>query len=151
MDHNELSEISAPSEVSAPPAIALADEEHRFVAVTAAFASVIGYTPEELFGKTFEEFTHPADADVDGDLCRRMFRGELDAFDMTKRYIHKDGHYVRILLSVTCARGKNGTIQYAVAQIRPLGGLMPGATMPAFQHADEPNDEVDRIKRAMFF
>jgi len=151
MDMHLSPEISADVNLNAPPAIALVDESHRFLAVTAAFAAVIGYTPGELFGKTFEQITHPADADVDSDLTQRVFSGELASYDMTKRYYHKDGHIVRILLTVTVARGESDKARFAVAQIRPLGDMLPSTTMPAFQHADEPNDEVERIKRAMFF
>ena len=131
--------------------VALVGHDHKFIAVTPAFAAVVGYTPEELHGRTFEQITHPADIDIDSDLAQRVFRGELAQYEMAKRYIHKDGHIVRILLNVTTARGKSGEIHCAVSTIVPLGDVLPATPLPTFQHEDEPNDQIERIKKAMLW
>ena len=141
---------SADTQPRQAPAIAIVSKNHKFMSVTDAFASIVGYSPDELFGKTFEHITHPADVDIDSDLVSRLFRGELEYYEMAKRYVHKDGHLVRILLTVSAGRGDKGVIQNAIAKIHPLGSLLPRTTLPSFQHADEPNEQIERIKNAMF-
>jgi len=138
------------TQIRPPPSIALVGKDHRFTVVTVAFAAAVGYLPEELIGLKFEHITHPADVDIDSDLSHRLFRGELEHYEIAKRYVHKAGHLVRILLAVSAGRGMNGKIHSAIAKMYPLGTLLPGTTLPSFQHADEPNEQIERIKNAMF-
>ena len=89
--------------------------------------------------------------DIDSDLATRLFRGEIDHYEMAKRYVRKDRSIVRILLTVSIARAKNGRILCAISKIQPITQLPPGTTLPSFQHDDEPNDQIERIKNAMFW
>lgn len=130
-------------------AIALIDQHHRIAAVTGAMAELLGYSVAEMCGMTFEQITYPPDVDIDADLAGRMFEGEIDSYEMVKRYVRKDGSLLRVLLTAVVVRDPQGRIVHGIGQIRPLGNT-PAKAMPIFQHSGEPNDEIDRIKRAMF-
>jgi PAS domain S-box-containing protein len=128
-------------------ATALVLPNHCLAAVSDSFAALIGYTSRELCGRTFESFTYAADADIDSDLANRVFRGELPEYEIIKRYVHKDGRLMRLLLHASTLRDASGRIVYGVARLR--SGIGQTRSLPTFQHPGEPNEEIERIKRAV--
>jgi PAS domain S-box-containing protein len=66
----------------------------RILRANAAMCKFVGYSEEELLGRTALDITHPADRKLSRELGDRQAAGELVAFDVEKRYIHKDGHVV---------------------------------------------------------
>ena len=63
----------------APIGIALVGLDRRFFRVNRALASIVGYTPEELTGLSFQDITHPEDVDVDVEAARKLERGRSRA------------------------------------------------------------------------
>ena len=47
---------------------------------------IVGYSREELLGKTFQDITHPDDLDADVGLLRQVLAGERSGYQMEKRY-----------------------------------------------------------------
>ncbi len=76
------------------------------------FAQMLGYAPEEMIGKHFRELTHPDDADRVAGVLERMGRGELDAFQLDKRYLLKDGSYIWGQSTISTARGDRGGTRF---------------------------------------
>jgi PAS domain S-box-containing protein len=66
----------------------------RILRANAAMCKLVGYTEAELLAKTALDITHPDDRDCSRELGDRQAAGELVAFDVEKRYIHKDGRVV---------------------------------------------------------
>ncbi|PJI97503.1 diguanylate cyclase/phosphodiesterase with PAS/PAC and Chase sensor(s) [Acidovorax sp. 69] len=66
----------------------------QFLRVNQRYAAILGYSVEEMVGKTFQSFTHPDDVAVDFAQAQRLRTGELPEYRLEKRYIHKDGHEV---------------------------------------------------------
>jgi PAS domain S-box-containing protein len=61
-----------------------------FRAVSPAWSDVLGHTPQEVVGKSFLEFVHPADASLTlGGLNSAVAGNDLTNFE--NRYRHKDG------------------------------------------------------------
>jgi len=77
--------------------------------VNAPFAAVLGYTPGEVAGMHFTDFTHPHDIGADLHLFEEVMRGERDSYQMEKRYLHKGGSVVHVLLTATVVRAEDGT------------------------------------------
>jgi diguanylate cyclase (GGDEF)-like protein/PAS domain S-box-containing protein len=88
--------------------------------VNDALPQIIGYTREELLATNFQSLTHPDDLDIDLGLARRLLRREIASYNLEKRYIHKDGHAVTVMLSATLVRASDGTPRFFVAQIQDL-------------------------------
>lgn len=89
----------------------------RFLQVNQALCKLVGYSEQELGATTVQAITHPDDLDASVDSVRRMLAGELSDYRMEQRYVHKQGHVVWVLLSVSLVRSAEGTALYLIDQI----------------------------------
>jgi PAS domain S-box-containing protein len=105
----------------APIGMALVAPDGRFTRVNRALRELLGYTEEELLGKTFADITHPDDLGDASVLAERLWAGEIDTYQMEKRYVHKDGRIVWILLTGS-AIGNDGEARYVIAQMLDITG-----------------------------
>jgi PAS domain S-box-containing protein len=74
-----------------PAGIATINTEHELVGANPAFCEFLGYTEEELRGKTLKEITHPDDLHSDLANIEELQSNGQVAFRMEKRYIRKSG------------------------------------------------------------
>lgn len=73
------------------------DQQGLYVATNAAYQTMLGYTADELRGRSFVAFTHPEDRPPDAAAWSASF--EQGAFRVEKRYLRKDGSVVWVDLS----------------------------------------------------
>jgi two-component system, sporulation sensor kinase C len=99
--------------------IALVDEGNRVVASNPALQEMLGYTKEELRGKSFAEFTHPDDVPVAGELYQELLEGKLRHYYVEKRYLRKDGSLVWVRPTVSLIQG-DGSPLYAVKMVEDV-------------------------------
>jgi diguanylate cyclase (GGDEF)-like protein/PAS domain S-box-containing protein len=88
--------------------------------VNAPFAMLLGYTPKDVAGMHFADFTHPYDIGVDLHLFEEVMRGERDSYQMEKRYLRKDGGIVHVLLTATVVREEDGTPIQFISEVVDL-------------------------------
>jgi PAS domain S-box-containing protein len=100
--------------------MALVAPDGRWLRVNPALCGIVGYTGEELLATTFQAITHPDDLDADMEYVRQMLAGSRSHYDMEKRYLHKDGRIVWILLSVSLVRDDASQPMYFVSQIQDI-------------------------------
>jgi PAS domain S-box-containing protein len=81
---------------------------------------ILGYSEEELQSGCFQHLTHPDDLEPDLRDFHRALRGEIDHYEMEKRYIHKDGHIVPAFLSVSVVRDEQRRPLYFVSQLQDM-------------------------------
>jgi diguanylate cyclase len=65
----------------------------------------------------FQDITHPDDIEENLSFVGRMLAGEIDNFQMEKRYIHKNGSIVWAQLNVAHLRDREGRSLYSISQI----------------------------------
>jgi two-component system sensor histidine kinase UhpB len=104
----------------APIGMTLVAPDGRFLQVNRALCELLGYTEQELLDRTFQVITHPDDLDADLALVRQVLAGEIERYSMEKRYFHKQGHVVWILLHVSLVRDDGGEPLYFVSQIKDI-------------------------------
>lgn len=63
--------------------------------VNTAYASILGMTKAEIMRLNWKTYTHPDDLDKDYKMFQQMMRGEIDRYDLVKRYIRSNGEVVR--------------------------------------------------------
>jgi PAS domain S-box-containing protein len=100
--------------------MALVSLDGRWLKVNRALSQIVGYSSEELLAKTFQEITYPDDLETDLEYVRRMLAGEIPAYQMEKRYFHKNGHVVWVLLSVSLVKGQPDQESYFISQIQDI-------------------------------
>jgi PAS domain S-box-containing protein len=85
--------------------------------VNRAFCELLGYGPEELRDKTWQELTPAEDIGPISDLLAPLLRGEQDTARFEKRYIHKNGSHVWGDVSAAMQRDSDGKPLYFVTTI----------------------------------
>ena len=106
----------------APIGMALVAPDGKFLTVNRALCDLVGYSFLELPSKTFQEITHPDDLLQDLEKFGQLLAGEIGFYAMEKRYIHKQGHFVWIHLSVSLVRDFANQPLYLIAQIQDITG-----------------------------
>ena len=91
-----------------------------FMQLNSRFCEIIGYQKDELLNLTFRDISHPEDLDLDDTFIAKVMAGEIDSFEIEKRYIHKDGRIVWIKLYSNAVRNDDGSVKYAVAIITDI-------------------------------
>ncbi len=97
--------------------IALIGENGEWLKVNKKVCEIVGYSEQELRRLTFQEITHPEDLNTDLELLGELIQGKRDTYTMEKRYYHKSGDIVYIILAVSMVKDDNGRIRYFVSQI----------------------------------
>jgi len=100
--------------------MALVGTDGRFLRTNRSLREILGYPEVELLGKTFQDITHPDDLDADLYHFDRILAGEMRAYQTEKRYMHKEGHVVWALLSVSMVHDEEGEPLYFVSQIQNI-------------------------------
>ncbi len=100
--------------------MALVGRDGRWLQVNPALCALVGYTEQELLATTFQAITHPDDLNADLAFVRQMLAGEIPTYHMEKRYFHKQGHIVWILLTVSLVRDSVGQPLYFIGQIQDI-------------------------------
>jgi two-component system, cell cycle sensor histidine kinase and response regulator CckA len=85
---------------TAATGLALVDGTGRWVRVNPALCDLTGYSEAELLAADFQSLTHPDDLAADLEGLRKLVAGEITIHRIEKRYLHKSGRPVWILLNV---------------------------------------------------
>jgi PAS domain S-box-containing protein len=76
---------------NAPIGIVTLGLDGRLLSVNPAFCNILGYTSEELVSLTLEGITHPDDWEETRSRFQALARGDIDGYDIEKRYLRHDG------------------------------------------------------------
>jgi PAS domain S-box-containing protein len=85
-----------------------------------ALCDIVGYDKAELLATDFQTITHPDDIEADWALALQTLEGQIPSYQMEKRYIHKLGYVVWVLLNVSPLRNEAGKIEYFISQIQDI-------------------------------
>ncbi|WP_161884473.1 PAS domain S-box protein [Deinococcus alpinitundrae] len=89
------------------------DAEGRFVTMSAACQQILGYTPEELIGRTYLDFVHPDDRAITAQEDEHISAGQATT-TFQNRYLHKNGSVV--WLEWSAVRLPDDPLIYCVAR-----------------------------------
>jgi PAS domain S-box-containing protein len=106
---------------SSPVGIAVCTLDGGWTQVNQAFVNFFGYPKDELLQMTFRSITHPQDLAQSEEFFRRFLAGEINNYQVEKRYFHKKGHVIWGLLSISRMKARYGTGQVqALVQIQDI-------------------------------
>lgn len=100
--------------------MALVSPEGYWLQVNRKLCELLGYSETELLEHTFQELTYPEDLQSDMAYVERVKRGEIDSYEIEKRYLHRDGTLVWAMLSVSAVRDEAGRLLHFISQVQDI-------------------------------
>src|SRR4029434_4735082 len=95
--------------------------EGRLLLMNQKLCDILGYTPEEIVTKTYQEVTHPEDLEAELEYARRLLTGEIESCSYEKRYVRNDGTLIWVSLTASVVRDEEtGEPSYFVAIIEDI-------------------------------
>jgi diguanylate cyclase (GGDEF)-like protein/PAS domain S-box-containing protein len=99
--------------------IVVVDEDDRILAANAAFCALVGYSEEELVGASASALALPEDRRQGQRGHARLLVSDPHAID-TKRYRHKQGHFVWVAVQKSAVMDEDGALAYVVWSIQDV-------------------------------
>jgi two-component system sensor histidine kinase UhpB len=81
---------------------------------------MLGYTPEELLTRAWQEIIHPDDRARRREYLRRLLAGEIRAYTGEKRYIRRNGMYLWGHVTASLVREPSGAPKYIVSVVQDI-------------------------------
>ncbi|MGH2615397.1 MAG: PAS domain-containing protein, partial [Thermomicrobiales bacterium] len=100
--------------------MSLGNADHICLDANAAYCRIVGRPRAALIGRPFAEFTHPDDLEAYMRQVARLHAGEIDAYEIEKRYPRPDGTVVTGLLTVSAVRDDVGNFLYDIGQLQDI-------------------------------
>jgi PAS domain S-box-containing protein len=104
----------------APIGMATTTVDGHFIMVNQAFCNMLGYQRHELEKMCFLDVTHPEDMDLSTHQRQALLEGEIETYQLEKRYIHKNGQVVWVLLASSIEKNDPGKQPYFIAQVEDI-------------------------------
>jgi len=100
--------------------IAITSPTKGWLEVNDRLCETLGYSRTELLQMTWSELTDPEDISADLTQFERLLAGEIEGYQIEKRFIRKDGQAISTDLVVGCVRTETGAFDYAVALVQDI-------------------------------
>jgi PAS domain S-box-containing protein len=104
----------------APIGMAIVSLEGNWLKVNHAVCEITGYSPSEFTSLSVQELTHPEDFNIDLNYANQLIADQIRAYQMEKRYFHKNGKTIWVLLNVSLVRNEQQQPLYFIAQIQDI-------------------------------
>lgn len=92
----------------------------RVVHVNQRLIDMLGYSREELLGKTVADLSHPDDLNHTKGLITSLEKREVDHFEVEKRYIRKDGQFIWVRIKTVMKWGEHGEPLYHISVVEDI-------------------------------
>ena len=99
---------------------AITSPEKGWLEVNKSLCEMLGYTREELLSMTWADLTHPDDLEKDLEQFSRLLSGEINFYNLEKRFIRKDGETVHTITAPRAYYGDDGKIEHCVAVVQDI-------------------------------
>jgi PAS domain S-box-containing protein len=103
-----------------PIGMALISPTGQWLRANQSLMKILGYGETELLKLNFQQITHPDDLAQNLAYLKQALNGEITTYSMEKRYFHKDGHIVWVLLSTSLVRDEQNQPLYFVSQLKDI-------------------------------
>jgi PAS domain S-box-containing protein len=98
----------------------LIDLKGKWFKVNQSLCKILGYTKDELFNLSFNDITHPDDILKGLDQLDELIKGNIDSYQVEKRYLNKSREVVWVLISVSLVKNSLGEPSHLISQINNI-------------------------------
>ena len=99
---------------------AMAGLDFHFRAVNPALCAMLGYTEDELIGRSFLDIVHPDDRENCAALGRSLIHGSAPQIQLEERFLRKSGDALWVSVNVGPIRDADGNILYTLGIIENI-------------------------------
>ena len=126
---SQFEEISDPRETAtlwsrafanAPIGMALLDLDGHWTAVNDAWCELLGYSRAEMLSMRYSDVTYADDLESGAAALADLVEGRVDSVSLKKRYRHKDGHPLWVLVRTSVVPGADDQPTRLVSQCEEL-------------------------------
>jgi PAS domain S-box-containing protein len=100
--------------------ITTTDLEGHLIDVNPAMCNFIGFSKDEMLGKHFNIYSHLDDREKNIKLFRNLVEGKIPFFELEKRYIHKKGNIIHVLIRSQLIHDHLGNPIFQTAMIEDI-------------------------------
>ena len=100
--------------------IAIVALDFRWVKVNQSLMDLLGYSEDEFYAMTFNDITHKDDLESDMFQLGQLIEGKIEDYQIEKRYFHKTGKIIWVLISVSMQIDELGNPMYFISQIMEI-------------------------------
>lgn len=100
--------------------MALVGLDLKWKKVNPALCRIIGYTEAELINKTSENLTYAEDRNLVLDIVNKLINREILSGQIEKRYFHKNGNIIWILLNISIVHDSDDQPLYFIFQMNDI-------------------------------
>ena len=100
--------------------IAITDLKGQFQSCNPAYATMLGYTEEELRSLIFADLVHPEDRETNMVDIRQLLAEEIPSFEILNRYIRKNGATLWVHKHVSLLRDAAGHPSHIIGLVTDL-------------------------------
>jgi len=100
--------------------MALVSVEGKWLKVNPKLCDIVGYSEEEMLQKTFMDITHPDDLETDRSLVDKSSKEPFQNIQREKRYFHKNGHVIWVLVNISILKNEDGTSSHFITQVQDI-------------------------------
>ncbi len=136
--------------------IALVAPDGSLLKVNRKLCDILGLARFDLVARTFQAVTYPEDLESDLARVAQLLAGEIDTYQLEKRYLRGDGALVWANLTVSLVRHGDGRPHYFISFIEDISerkAYQQQISTLAFQHVltELPNRRLflDRLRYAL--
>jgi diguanylate cyclase (GGDEF)-like protein/PAS domain S-box-containing protein len=105
---------------SAAIGMIIVNEARQIQHANQAFSDMLGYTPETVVGMALRDLSHLEDRETGLYQYHELVSGQIDRYQIEKRYTHRDGHPIWVLCHISAVRDASANYQYAIGQIQDI-------------------------------
>jgi len=100
--------------------MALVNTDGHCIDVNKTLTKMLGYDLSEMARMSCCEYTHPDDILLVEDNIKKLKALESESFTIKKRYIHKEGHFIWCLLTMSTVFNQQGEPVFFIAQVQDI-------------------------------
>ncbi|SMD01800.1 PAS domain S-box protein [Pedobacter africanus] len=100
--------------------MALISPQGKWKRVNKSLCQILGYTEEEMKAMNVKDITHPDDVEGSMAVLDDLARGEIEEVKYEKRYLHKNGAPIWVIIAATMLYDSSGKPLHYVSQIEDI-------------------------------
>lgn len=100
--------------------MALMAPDGRWLKVNRSLCEILGYTEDELLAGSFQDVAHPDDLGATLINIDKLVKKKIASCQVEQRYIHKAGHTLWVLLSISLVRGAQHESSHLIFQVQDI-------------------------------